>query len=33
MPAISGVLRDATRHGTGAMRARSRKLLLHLEDG
>jgi hypothetical protein len=31
-PAVTEMLREATRSGTPAMKARSRKLLLHLED-
>ena len=30
-PRVMGILRDATRSGTPAMKARSRKLLLHLK--
>jgi hypothetical protein len=29
---VTEMLREATRSGTPAMKARSRKLLLHLED-
>ncbi len=32
LPTVTEMLRDATRSGTPAMKARSRKLLLHLED-
>jgi hypothetical protein len=32
LPTVTEMLRDATRSGTPAMKARSRKLLLHLEN-
>src|ERR1700684_98674 len=32
LPTVTEMLREATRSGTPAMQARSRKLLLHLED-